>query len=57
MEHDDRTAASASIDAVAALLAMPLDGADRAVVVAVYERLAAYAADIASADLPRDAGT
>jgi len=55
MEHDDRTVARLAIEAVAAQLALPLERADRAVVLAVYERLAAYAADIASADLPRDA--
>jgi hypothetical protein len=57
MEHVDRAAASAYTDVVATLLAMPLEPADRAVVVAVIERLAAYAADIASVDFPRDADT
>jgi hypothetical protein len=54
MEHVDRAAVSTYTDAAAELLAIPLETADRAVVIAVMERLAGYAHDIALAELPRD---
>jgi hypothetical protein len=50
MEHDDRGAAG-YVDAAAALLAMPLEPANRAIVVAAMERLAAFADDVAAFDL------
>jgi len=50
MEHDDRGAAG-YVDAAAALLAMPLEPANRAIVVAAMESLAAFAADVADVDL------
>ncbi len=49
---NDRT--GAYVDAVAALLAMPLDGVDRTVLIGVTERLAAYAADVAAVALAID---
>jgi microcystin degradation protein MlrC len=49
---NDRT--GAYVDAVAALLAMPLDGVDRTVLIGVTERLAAYAADVAAVELAID---
>jgi len=50
--EDDRT--SAYVDAVAALLSMPLEGVDRAVVLGVTERLATFAADVAAFELGID---
>jgi len=54
MEHDERSAMQTYADAAAAIVGISLEAADRAVVVAILERLAGYAADIASVDLPRD---
>jgi isocitrate/isopropylmalate dehydrogenase len=56
MEHDDLTATGAYVDAAAALLKMPPESFDRAAVVTVIERLAAYAADLAAVELADEPG-
>jgi hypothetical protein len=52
MEDDQRC--GTYVDAAAALLGMPFGTVDRAVVLGVTERLAAYAADVASVELAID---
>jgi len=54
MEDDDRRAAGAYVDAAAELLALPLESVDRAVVVSVMQRLAAFSTDVASVALAND---
>ena len=53
-EHRDSDAARRYVDAAAGLLAMPLEGVDRAVVEAAMDRLAAFAADVACVPLGND---
>jgi hypothetical protein len=52
MEEDERC--GAYVEAAAALLGMPFGSLDRAVVTGVTERLAAFAADVASVELAID---
>jgi hypothetical protein len=52
MEDDERC--GAYVEAAAALLGMRFEAVDRDVVVGVTERLAAYAADVASVQLAID---
>jgi hypothetical protein len=51
MESDERGAIEAYVDAAAALVAMPLAPANRAIVANVMERLAAFSTDVRAFEL------
>jgi hypothetical protein len=51
MANDADSTPSGYVDAASALLAIPIDGDHRPVVDAVMERIAGFAADVASVEL------